>query len=109
MHTIILKLDPERLENPDLDIRYILQDLLVARSGGTIEDDGYDYAQDGTATLLLFLKVSDLEAALKCIIDVVENIRVLGNDLKNRVVVMVAGPAGHPAGDQVVYPLGYEN
>jgi hypothetical protein len=114
MHTIILKLDPEGLENPDLDLRYKLPDLLVERSGRRIEDDGYDYARDGyyppgNAPLLLFLKASDLEAALKCIIDVVENTRVLGNDLRKGVVVAVGRRAGHPEGDQVVYPPNYED
>ncbi len=113
MHTIILKLNPEELANPDLDLRYLLPDLLVERSGEMIKDDGYDYARDGyyrpgNAPLLLFLKTSDLEAALKCIFDVVENTPVLGNDLRKSVIVAVGRPAGHPEGDQVVYPPNYQ-
>jgi hypothetical protein len=46
MHTIAIKLHAEHLANPDLDIRYVLPNLLKERSGGIISDDGYDYVGD---------------------------------------------------------------
>ena len=36
MHTIAIKLRAEELSNPDLDIRYVLPDLLADHSGGII-------------------------------------------------------------------------
>ena len=81
MHTIILKLFPARLTNPDLDIRYVLPDLLVKISGGLIEDGGYDY-EAGTDTMLIYLRTEDLERAVSCITEVVEKTQVLRNDLK---------------------------
>ncbi len=80
MKTLIMRLDPRRLHNPDTDIRYVLPDLLADRSAGVIRDDGYDYVGEAP-WLVLFLKASELEAALACVLDVVENVRVLDNDL----------------------------
>ena len=43
MKNLVLTLDPEKLQNPDLDLRYVIPDLLSARSDGNIRDNGYDY------------------------------------------------------------------
>jgi hypothetical protein len=102
MTTLVLSLNSVALANPDLDIRYVLPDLLAERSGGAIEDDGYDYADD-PRTLLLFLRTTDLNAALACIRDVIENVPVLGNDLRPATVVAVKRPKGY----EVVYPVDY--
>jgi hypothetical protein len=99
----MVRLDPRRLENPDLDIRYVLPDLLAERSGGAASDDGYDYVGPGPL-LLLFLQAADVEPALACVLDVIENVHVLGNDLRPAAVVAV-----HREGrDEVVYPPGFE-
>lgn len=102
MATVVVRLDPWLLDNPDADIRYHLPDLLAGRSGGVIADDGYDYVGDGPL-LVLFLKASKLKVALACVLDVVENVRVLGNDLRTAAVVAVERDGGH----EVVYPPGF--
>ena len=99
MSGIIVRLIPGALTNPDLDIRRVLPDLIVARSGGAIRDDGYDYASDGVA-LLLFLRADRPVEAVASVLDVIENIRVLGNDLRRAAVVTVE-EAGQ---SEVVYP-----
>lgn len=88
MIKIILRLDPRRLDNPDLDIRYRLPDLLVERSVGVIQDDGYDYFGD-IPLLDLFLTTDDPERAIAVTVDVIENGLVLGNELRTAVVVAV--------------------
>jgi hypothetical protein len=103
MHTIVLRLDPARLDNPDLDLRYALPDLLAARSGGVIADDGYDYAGGPPPFLVLYLKAAELDPAVACVRDVVENVRVLNNDLRQGVAVAVRRGDGH----DVVYPPGF--
>jgi hypothetical protein len=103
MHTLVLRVDPGRLDNPDADLRYRLPELLAEESGGVISDDGYDYVGD-PPLLVLFLKASKLRPALACVLDVVENTRVLGNDLRRGVVVAVERKGGH----EVVYPRGFE-
>jgi hypothetical protein len=101
MHTIAIKLRADRLTNPDLDIRYVLPDLLAQRSGGVISDDGYDYVGDAN-DLVVFLKTSDLERATACITDVITTVPVLGNDLRSGAVVAVESPDGY----DVIYPPG---
>jgi hypothetical protein len=101
METIAIKLDSARLTNPDADMRYVLPDLLTQRSGGVIADDGYDYIGPSN-TMVVFLKVSDLEKGTACINEVISNVRVLENDLRNAVMVAVQ------RGDKfdVIYPVG---
>lgn len=85
---IIVELDPERLENPDLDLRYALPDLLAERSHGTIRDEGYDYVPNSNL-LRLFLNARDREIALKCIVEVIETERLLENNLRPGTAVAV--------------------
>jgi hypothetical protein len=86
MPSIIVQLDPNKLANPDLDIRYVLPDLLVAKSAGRLIDDGYDYVETpgdgpGNSFMLLFLRTEDVSAALPGVIATLQSERVLGNDL----------------------------
>ncbi|HEV3082482.1 MAG TPA: hypothetical protein VGY66_22045 [Gemmataceae bacterium] len=103
MASFVIRLDPRRLDNPDADIRYRLPDLLAQRSGGVISEDGFDYIGEGPL-LVLFLKASALGPALECVLDVVENVRVLGNDLRPAAVVAVERKGEH----EVVYPADFE-
>lgn len=43
MQTIIIVLNPSKLENPDLDLRYLIPDRIEQVSNGAIQDNGYDY------------------------------------------------------------------
>jgi hypothetical protein len=73
-----------RLSNPDLDIRYDLPDLISERSGGTVRDGGYSYGaveEEGGAPPLVLLLLAQDEAAVGQVIDVLQNVRVLDNDL----------------------------
>jgi hypothetical protein len=88
MYSIVIKLDPHRLANPNLDLRYVLPDFLEKRSGGLVHDDGYDYGEK-TAAMFVYLTTEHLTEALPIIIDVVENGEVMGNRLKDAVIVAV--------------------
>ena len=108
MATIVIQLDPTRLANPDLDIRYMLPDLLVARSGGRLREDGYDYFGEGLESLMqVYLTTEDAAAALPGVIHVLRTERVLGNDL-SEVAVAVEDEEGfrvvHPPGFAGVFP-----
>jgi hypothetical protein len=102
MATLVVRLDPRKLANPDADLRYLLPDLLAEHSAGILRDDGYDYLGE-PPFLFLFLQASELEPALACVLEVVTNIRVLDNDLRSAVVA-VERDGGH----EVVYPPGFE-
>jgi hypothetical protein len=52
----VVQLDAAKLDHPELDIRYGRPDLLVSRAGGLLSEGGYDYAEDGPGTTLLFLE-----------------------------------------------------
>jgi hypothetical protein len=97
--TIIVRLEPTKLDNPDLDLRYAIPDEIAERSGGLIESEGYGYAE-GSDLLLLFLGTADLKPALDCVLDVIVNVRLLENDLRKGTVVAVETGEG----DRVVYP-----
>jgi hypothetical protein len=102
MARVVIQLDPRLLDNPDADIRYRLPDLLAERSEGVITNDGYDYVGDGPL-IVLFLKASEVNAAVACILEVVQNVRVLGNDLRRTAVVAIEREDGH----EVIYPPGF--
>jgi hypothetical protein len=103
-YSILIRLEPGELDNPDLDIRYTLPDLIAQRSQGLVWPDGYDFAkedQESGPALVLFLWAEELKPALDCVISVIQNDRVLGNDLRKGTVVAVATLQG----DRVVYPV----
>lgn len=86
------------MANPDLDIRYMLPDLLIEQSG-VFSDDGYDYVGD-VPYLVLFLKADDAGKAIETILAVLETENLSGNDLRHGVVVAV--DRGH--GYEIAYP-----
>ena len=43
MQTIIIVLNPKKMENPDLDIRYLLPERIEEITEGMVRDNGYDY------------------------------------------------------------------
>ena len=49
MQTIIILLNPGKLENPDLDLRYLVPDRIEEVSGSAIQDNGYSFidTEDG--------------------------------------------------------------
>jgi hypothetical protein len=80
--TIIIQLDPAKLDNPDLDIRYVLSDLLVERSNARMKDEGFDYAGEGANSfLLVFLSTDDPDDLVPVVVEVLKSERVLENDL----------------------------
>jgi hypothetical protein len=103
MYSIVIKIVPDKLVDPNLDMRYVLPDLIAERSGNFIQDDGYDYASQSDA-MLVYLTTNDLQKALPIVIDVIENVTVLGNCLKDAVIVA----AGTDENYAIVYPPNWE-
>ncbi|WP_137937066.1 hypothetical protein [Chitinivorax sp. B] len=89
MVKLVIELDPDRLDNPDLDLRYVIPDLLRQHSGGNIQDDGYDYeSRVGQETLLVvFLTATDATSAIQTIRTVFQSQPVLGNHLSTSVIL----------------------
>lgn len=86
MTNLVLTLDPKKLNNPDLDLRYIIPELLAKSSNGNIQDVGYDYEEreeDTTAPLMaIFLIAENISSALEDIFQLLNNEEVLGNRLE---------------------------
>ena len=53
MQTIIITLDSEKMNNPDLDIRYLLPDRIDEYTEGAVRDNGYDYLDNDVMALWL--------------------------------------------------------
>ena len=104
MATIILQLDTTQLSNPDLDLRYVLPDLITQQSAGRLKDDGYDYVGEGLDHLmLLFFTTEDAPAQIPGLIAFLTSERVMGNDLANVVVGVEDG-----AERRIVHPPGFD-
>lgn len=65
MQTIIVLLNPGQLQNPDLDLRYLVPDRIEEVSASLIKDNGYDYidAEEGQPGPLLGIWLETENAA----------------------------------------------
>jgi hypothetical protein len=86
MPEIAIRLDPDRLTNPDLDLRYVLPSRLEALTGGRLRDDAYDY--DAADRMLVFLVTDDLAAGLPEVLQTLASLEVLGNRFHDAVVAV---------------------
>lgn len=100
--TIATGIDPQRLDNPDADIRYKLPDILVEQSAGLIVDDGYDYV-GSQPLLVMFLKCTDLQKAISCVLHVIQHVRPFGNDLRPATTIAIL----RDGECKVIFPAGF--
>lgn len=82
--TIEVRLDPRVLDNPDLDLRYLIPDTVEARSGGSVRSDGYDYEGD-VPIVVMFLLADDAPSAVELITALLDAEPLLGNELRGEV------------------------
>lgn len=85
MQTIIILLNPGKLENPDLDLRYCIPDRIKEVSNGMIQDNGYDYldTEEGEPGPLMgiWLKTESANENWMIIRKLFEDEKFLENDL----------------------------
>jgi hypothetical protein len=80
--TIVIRLDPAALADPDADLRYRVPDLLAARTGNLLRDDGYGY-EAGTDAMLIFLRTPELPASIEAVTRfLMDSAELLGQDLR---------------------------
>lgn len=79
MQTIIIVLDSKKMNNPDLDIRYVLPNRIEEYSNGLIRDNGYDYISNNE--LGLWLETDDAKNNVEKIIQLITTEIILDNDL----------------------------
>ena len=85
MQTIIIVLNPAKLKNPDLDLRYCISDRIEEVSNGAIQDNGYDYidTEEGQPGPLMgiWLETESARESFPVIIKLFQEERFKENDL----------------------------
>jgi len=105
MPSVLIRLDPRRMENPDTDLRYVIPDRLAQVSNGILADSGFDW-EEGTDAMLIYLSTENLDAALPFVIELLENEVIYENRLADSATVGISplDEADCPADFVVVYP-----
>lgn len=87
-----IKIDPTRLQNPDLDIRYRLFDYLKELYPDVLQDGGYDYEGD-QPLLVVYVKVLKELTGLQheAILQSIVSFDEFGNDFKDAIEVYYEG------------------
>ncbi len=95
---IVIRLIPERLANPDADLRYDLPDLIQRLTNGAATDNGYGPNDE----MYVFLRWDGAESTMAAVLRVLETERLHGNDLAVAATVAVGR---HPR-YRTVFPEG---
>ncbi|MBD5541752.1 MAG: hypothetical protein HDR00_11305 [Lachnospiraceae bacterium] len=95
MQTIIIVLDPAKLENPDLDLRYCIPDRIEEVSNGVIQDNGYDYidiegGRPGSSLLGIWLKTESAGENWPLIMKLFQDEKFMENDLSKSAEIYIS-------------------
>lgn len=90
METIVIKLNPELLENADLDLRYIVPDRIEELSNKKIMDNGYDYLEDKSNSMGIWMKTESAEQNYPIIIDIFKKEMFFENDLSKSAEIYIS-------------------
>ena len=85
MQTIIILLNPGKLENPDLDLRYLVPDRIEEVSASLIQGNGYDFidTEDGQPGPLMGIWLASENAGetWHIVSELFQSEKFMGNDL----------------------------
>lgn len=90
MQTIIIKLDAQKLTNPDLDMRYTIPDYIEAQTNKQITDNGYDYVNESGTELAIWLATEDAAAQVQNVIHCLKTRLFCGNDLSQTAQIYIS-------------------
>ena len=98
MQTIIIVLNPAKLENPDLDLRYCIPKRIEEVSNGTILENGYDYIdveeeeeeQLGSPLMAIWLETESAGENWPIIMKLFKNEKFIGNDLSMSAEIFIS-------------------
>lgn len=88
MQTIIITLNSDKMDNPDLDIRYELPDKIDEYTDGAITDNGYDYLDNDI--MGIWLETDDAAGNVAKVIQLIESEEILENDLTKSAQVFIS-------------------
>lgn len=96
METIIITLNPDLLENPDLDLRYEVPTRIEEVTGGAVQEEGYDYLSVPSGGPLIGIWLSADSAAKRCreIWSLFRQERFLDNDLSQSAEIYISEQEG---------------
>lgn len=64
MATLAIKLDPSRMQNADLDVRYEIPDRIAEHTDGAVSDEGFDYIDGDSLVIYLGIPNKDQVAII---------------------------------------------
>ncbi len=88
MQTILITLDSSKMDNPDLDIRYILPDRVAEYTDDAVTDNGYDYLDNDV--MAIWLETEDAAENVERVIKLLESEKILENDLAKAATVYIS-------------------
>jgi hypothetical protein len=103
--SLVIRLDPARLQDPHPDLRYEIPDRLAFATGGLVDGDGYDYEEGGV--MQIYLDTADLGLAVPRVALFLESERLHGNHLAAAAQIGVSDSEAASAVEfRIVYPAG---
>ncbi len=88
MQTIIVRLSPDKLQNPDLDLRYDIPEALEKATNGAISDNGYDYLPDNS--IAVWLQTENAEQSYPSVVELFKKKKFLNNDLSQYAEIYIS-------------------
>jgi hypothetical protein len=89
-HSVVLRLDPTALEDPDLEVRWTIEKhLQTAHPDLSFFDDGYGFAKSSEAMLLSY-GTSTPERLVEALVRMLEDETIPGQQLAPAAIVAVA-------------------
>ncbi|WP_018751783.1 hypothetical protein [Paenibacillus sanguinis] len=106
MQTIIVRLNPVLMRNPDLDIRYVLPDTVEAYTDNSIMYQGYDYLNDSNHSIGIWLSCMNAERDYLRVLECFREHPILNNDLLHCAEIYISTDEVAKLEDCIkVYPL----
>lgn len=94
MQTIIIVLNPGKLENPDTDLCYCIPDRIEEVSHDAIQDNGYDYidteAGEPGPLMGIWLRTESAEESWPIVLKLFQEERFKGNDLSGSAEIFIS-------------------
>lgn len=81
MGSIAIKLNPQKLTNPDTDLCYIISNMIEKETSGKVTDNGYDYLDDEVTSMAIFLKSSSPKDDIAAVFDILKRNTFKGNQI----------------------------
>lgn len=88
METIIVLLDSQLLDNPDLDMVYDLPDQVETYTSNEIQDNGYDYI--GSTKIGIWLQTKSAQNSYEKVLEVLRKYTFCDNDLSKTAKIYIS-------------------